>query len=102
MSNLVLRRTGTKSAEIVVSVCRLGDFITAGESSLVSIKVVDNPVVRALCANLYGLKSKKFNGLVSISVMPCRKYSMDQSIWYDLADALFAFTLCIDAESLCA
>jgi hypothetical protein len=100
MSNLSIRKTGPSSAVIAVSVCKMGNYITSGRTDDVNIHIEDGKTVRELTSDLFALRGRNFDGLVDVEFPNQQKITMDSSIWTDLADALFAFTLCVDTANL--
>jgi hypothetical protein len=42
------------------------------------------------------LKTSKFDGLVRVTFNEDQYYTMDQSLWMELADGLMAFSISID------
>lgn len=97
---LHLRRDGEDAVYLDFSVCKLGHFITAGRTSQVTVRIEDSPDIRALTGYLFQLKANKFDGVVRITFNEDQYYIMDQSLWGELADGLFAFTLSIDCAKL--
>jgi hypothetical protein len=95
-----IRKTGPTTAEITFSVFRIGTFLTAGRTESVVVDVEDSDDLRAISANLNHLKTNNFTGLVNVNFGNGKKYQMDQSLWPELADALFAFSLCVDCANL--
>ncbi len=100
MSDLSIRKITDDQCEVSVTVCKLGNFITEGRSEKVSIPIKDCEDIRSLSANLNHLKINKPSGIVDITFQNGQKYSMCHSIWHDLADALFTFTLNADCVKL--
>lgn len=95
-----LDKTGSDTADITISVFRIGNFITAGKTELITIHIQDNDNLRSISTHLNHMKENNFPGLVKISFNDKQKYQMDQSVWRELADALFAFTLCVDCANI--
>lgn len=95
-----LVKTGPNTANVVFSVFRIGSFITHGQSEQITISIEDNPEIRLISANLTHMKTNNFPGLVTVKFDQDHNYQMDQSIWHELADALFAFSLCVDIIKL--
>jgi len=93
---LHLRPDGPDACYFHFSVCRLGNFLTAGRTSTVTVWIEDSDDIRVLSAHLYHLKTTKFDGLVRVTFNEDQFYTMDQSLWMELADALFAFSVSID------
>ncbi len=97
---LYLRKTGDTSANMEISVCTLGNFLTAGRTSKVTIGIEDSDDIRELSAYLNHLKTENYSGILQIKFSEKQKYSMDQSVWPHIADALFAFSLAVDCTKL--
>lgn len=96
----ILRKTGETSADLELSVCKMGNYLTAGRTSKVIIPIEDSNDIRELSAYLNHLKNNNYPGLAEIKFSETQKYSMDQSVWHHIADALFAFSLCVDCAKL--
>ncbi len=93
---LDLRPDGPDACYFEFSVCRLGNFITAGRTSTVTVRIEDSDDIRGLSAHLNHLKTSKFDGLVRVTFNEDQYYTMDQSLWMELADGLMAFSISID------
>jgi hypothetical protein len=97
---LCLHKTGPSTADIILSVFRVGSFITGGRSETITVKVQDNDNLRSISANLNHMKKNNYPGLVTVNFGKGQRYDMDQSVWHELANALFAFSLCVDCANL--
>jgi hypothetical protein len=97
---LRLRSDGADACYFEFSVFQIGNFITAGRTSKVTVRIEDSPDIRALSAHINQLKTDKFDGLVRVTFNEDQYYTMDQSLWIELADGLFAFSLSVDCARL--
>lgn len=62
--------------------------------------LTDNEELRLLTANLNVLKQQDFKGALTVKFSDSHIIKMHSSIWTELANALFAFTLRIDLLKL--
>ncbi len=97
---LRLRPDGQDACYFDFSVCRLGNFLTAGRTSTVTVRIEDGDDIRELGGYLYHLKTSKFDGIVRVTFNEDQYYTMDQSLWMELADGLCAFAISIDCTKL--
>lgn len=101
MSNTVtVRKTGSTSADIILSAFRVGSFLTAGRTEKVTVKIEDSDELRSISANLNHMRNTKYQGLVTVNFGKGQRYEMDQSIWHEVANALLGFSLCMDCAKL--
>lgn len=97
---LRLSRVDESTMDMTLSVCRLGNYLTCGKTSTVLIRIQDDSDIRTLSAHLNHLKQNKFNGICEITFNEDQVFTMDQSLWHPIADALFAFSLSVDCAKL--
>lgn len=97
---LRLSRVDESTMDMTLSVCKLGNFLSCGQSSTVLIRIEDDSEIRILSAHLNNLKQNNFNGIVEITFNEDQAFTMDQSVWHPIADALLAFALSVDCAKL--
>lgn len=100
MKAVSIQKTSSSTANIVMSVFRIGSFLTAGRSETIIVAIEDSDNIRSISANLNHQKNTKYQGLMTVNFGKGQKYQMDQSIWHEVANALFAFSLCVDCAKL--
>ena len=72
----------------------------AGKNKKFQCRIKDCEELRLIVANLLNLKCQNFTGSISIKFSDIHKVHLHKSIWMELTDALFAFTLRTDLLKL--
>lgn len=93
MSNLSINMTSISSAQICFTADRKGDYLIAGNSTTHTINITDGHFLRRIQGELFRLKKCQYDGYVAVKLGDEPRMKMDNSLWVDIADALFAFVL---------
>lgn len=97
---LALQKTGFNTATLLLSVARLGTFLVGGRNATVKINIEDSDNLRSISANLNHLKNTNCQDDVTVDFGKGQRFEMDKSVWRECADALLAFSLCVDCAKL--
>ncbi len=100
MSNLAIKMTDSNAAQISFSADENGDHLTVCDSTNHIINITDGHFTRRIQRELFRLRTNDYNGNVAVKLGDGPRVNLDNSLWCDLADALFAFTLNIDVGNL--
>lgn len=77
----------TRMAEIVLNVCKIGQYVTAGTSSQMSLIVTDSDNIRELANTLNSYKVDDPGASLSLWI-DGKKYKFDMSLWPAISDYL--------------
>lgn len=85
----------TQTAEIILSVCKIGQYVTAGTTSRMNLIVSDNDNIRELATTLNSYKHDDPGACLSLWI-DGRRYKFDMSLWPAISDYLNDFFNYID------
>ncbi len=98
MSSLTIEMTGPNCAQIRFSSACCGDCLTAGEDTHHVINVMDGDFLRRTAGRLFKLRHMKHEHPVSLKIGDAPRLKFDKSLWHQLADALLALAINLDAS----
>lgn len=85
----------TRTAEIILTVCRLGHYITAGRTNQMRLLVSDCENIRTLAENLNLMAESDPYAYVSLW-LEGKNYKFDSTLWPGILDCLNDFFSYID------
>ena len=100
MSNLSITMIGPDSARICFSSASRGTCLVAGSDAHHTINILDGDFLRRVAGELFKLRNMKYTGDVTLKIGDHPRITIDESLWRELADALLAFTINVDAGTL--
>ena len=100
MSNLSIAMTGAESAQICFSSTHRGECLATGNDVHHAINITDGDFLRRVASELFKLRRLRYEGPITLKIGDSSRIRIDESLWHDLADALLAFTINVDASKL--
>ena len=86
------------TAEIILSVCKIGNYMTAGTSSRMVLSVSDCPNIRGLASALSKYRENDPSACLSLWLDGV-KHKFDMSLWPDILVCLEDFFAIVDGYS---
>lgn len=87
----------SQTAEIILSVCKIGNYMTAGSSSRMVLSVSDCPNIRGLAAALAKFKENDPTACLSLWLGGV-KHKFDMSLWPEILVCLEDFFAMVDGQ----
>lgn len=102
MSNLAIKMTGVKTAQITFSANLENGVWVAGDHIQHTINITDEQFLRRIQGELFKLKESNKDFNVTLKIGDSRRMTLASSLWHDLNDALLAFIFSMHVDEILA